>query len=245
MNAIVKLWQKLPRGLRICINLTGIAACLIALYTYIGAPTFSVEKDFRRAEKAHMVGPSEILGQVRLESGFDSYQQMIIADDGEGISFYCYDHVEGDEPALIYRQKTGDITVLGAPYPAGSRMRTIKAQYPIFVFDSYPDAVRAEMDITLFAEYLGESFEKTYHLEATRMNSGYFQFILGITNRHGLGVEGHALKLCALFSGYEGKFYRDMAFPVTVRLYNESGKLLCSRESSISSVMTQQHSQME
>lgn len=243
MNAIVKFWRKLPRALRICINLLGIAGCFLALYTYVGAPTFSPEKDFRRMEKSNMVGPSEILATVKLESGFDSYQNMIIADAGDGVVFYCYDHVEQDDPVLVYREKTGDITVLGAPYPIDARTRMIKSQYPIYVFDDYPDAVRAEMDVTLFAEYFGESFEKTYSLTANRVNPGYFQFILGVTNRRGLGIEGYAIQLFALISGYEGKYYRDLAFPVTVRLYSESGKLLCERSLEVTSVMTQAHLQ--
>lgn len=243
MNAIVKFWRKLPRSLQICINLLGITACLLALYTYVGAPTFSVEKDFRRTEKSNMIGPSEILTTVNLESGFDSYRKMIIADDGDGIVFYCYDHVEFEEPSLIYREKTGDITVLGAPYPIDARTRMIKSQFPIYVFDNYPDAVRAELDVTLSAEYFGESFEKTYSLTANRVNDGYFQFILGVTNRRGLGIEGYAIQLFALISGYEGKYYRDMAIPVTVRLYNDSGKLLCERSLEVTSVMTQAHLQ--
>ncbi len=241
MDAIARTWKRIPRTIRLCINLLGITACLIALYTYFGAPTFSVEKDFRRMEKAHMVGPSEILTTVRLEAGFDSYQNMIVADDGDGVIFYCYDHVEFEEPALVYRKKTGDLTVLGAPYPQEARSRTIRCQYPIFLFDDYPDAVRAEMDITLSAQYFGESFEQTYHLTANRVNEGYFQFILGISNRYGLGIEGYAVQMVTMFSGYDGKFYQDLSFPVMVKLYNEAGKLLCHRELAITTVMTQAH----
>lgn len=243
MNAIVKFWRKIPRGVRIGINLLGIAICILAVYTYVGAPTSSVEADFRRYEKSNMVGPSEILATVNLETGFDSYQKMIIGDDGDGVVFYCYDHVEQDDPVLIYREKTGDITVLGAPYPIDARTRMIKSQYPIYVFDNYPDAVRAEMEVTLSAEYFGESFEKTYSLTANRVNDGYFQFILGTTNRRGLGIEGYAIQLFALISGYEGKYYRDLSIPVTVRLYNDSGKLLCERSLEVTSVMTQAHRQ--
>lgn len=243
INGLTKFWQKIPRSVRICINLLGITACLLALYTYFGAPTFSVEKDFRRLEKSNMVGPSEILATVNLESGFDSYQKMIIADDGAGIIFYCYDHVDQDDPVLIYREKTEDITVLGSPYPINTRTRMFKSQYPIYVFDEYPDAVRAEMDVTLSAEYFGETFEKTYSLTANRVHPGYFQFILGVTSRRGLGIEGYAIQLFALISGYEGKYYRDLAVPVTIRLYNDAGKLLCERSLEVTSVMTQQHLQ--
>lgn len=243
MNMLKKLWRRIPRFGRICINILGILICFLAIYTYIGAPTASVEAQFRRYEKSNMVGPSEILGNVNLESGFDSYRKMILADDGDGVIFYCYDHVDGEDPTLIYRKKTGNITVLGAPYPTNARTRMIKSQYPIYVFDDYPDAVRAEMEVTLYAEYFGESFEKTYSLTANRVNEGYFQFILGTTNRRGLGIEGYAIQLFALLSGYEGKYYRDMSIPVTVRLYNESGKLLCEQSLEVTSVMTQTHTE--
>lgn len=241
MKHLTQYWKRIPRGLRICINLLGIILCLLALYTYLDAPTFSVETLFRRYEKANMVGPCEILGDVRLEAGFDSYQRMLIAEDDSGVAFFCYDHVDGDDPKLIYRDKTGDITILGSPYPKESRLRTIKCQYPIFVFDDFPDAVRAEMDITLTAEYNGQSFEKTYSLTAYRSSPGYFQFVLGFTDPGGIGIEGYAIQTVALLSGYDGKYYQDLSFPVTLQLYDDSGRLICERSLEIVSVMTQAH----
>lgn len=241
MSQIKDFWRKIPRKGKICIQLVCIAFCLVAIYTFIGAPVFSVEAQFRRYEKSNMVGPSEILGTVNLERGYDSYQKMLIADDGDGIIFYCYDHVELDDPALIWRKKTGDITVIGAPYPTDARTRMIRSQYPVYVFDDYPEAVRAEMELTLTANYFNEAFEKTYSLTAKRTNPGYFQFILGTNNRYGLGIEGYAIQGFALISGYEGKYYRDWSVPVTVRLYSETGKLLCERSLEITSVMTQAH----
>lgn len=241
MSGIIKFWHRIPRKGRICIQIICILLCCLAIYTYIGAPVFSVEAQFRRYERSNMVGPSEILGTVNLETGFDSYQKMILADDGDGIIFYCYDHVELEDPQLIWRSKTSDITVLGAPYPTDARTRKIKSQYPVFVFDNYPDAVLAEMELTLTAEYFGESFEKTYTLTSKRTTPGYFQFILGTTNRRGLGIEGYAIQMFALISGYEGKYYQDWSVPVTVRLYNEANELLCERSLEITSVMTQAH----
>lgn len=241
MSEVKRFWLRIPRPLRVLIQAIGIIDCLLAVYTYVGAPVFSTEALFRRYEKSHMVGPSVILGDTPLETGFDSYQRMLIAEQEDGILFFCYDHVEKEDPALIYRKKTGDITIIGAPYPTKARTRMIKSQYPVFVFDDYPDAVRAELEITLTSQYFGESFEKTYTMESRRQNDGYFQFILGTTNRNGLGVEGYAIQTFALISGYEGKYYRDWTVPATVRLYNNTGKLICARSVDIASVMTQAH----
>lgn len=241
MKTLRKLWRGIPRKARIAIHICVIFLSLIALYTFFGAPTLSAAQAFRRYEKANMVGPAQILGTVKLEEGYGSYRQMLIADDGDAISLFFYDHAAHEDPKLIYREKTGDLTVLGAPYPTDARTRKTNCFYPIFLFDEYPEAVRAELELTLSAEYFGEGFEKTYSLTAQRSNPGYFKFLLRTYNRSGLGVEGYAIQVMALISGYEGKSFRDWSVPVTVKLYNEADELICERSLEITSVMTQAH----
>lgn len=238
------IWKRIPRKFRLPILGLGIAALVIALYTFAGSPTLTAEQEYRRAEKAHLVGPAEILGTVELETDLPSYWNMLVADDGDGIIFFCYghpDYTKWEATELIYREKTGDITVLGAPFPNEGREKTTIAKYPILVFDDYPEAVRAELDLTLQATYGGELFLKTYSMKSQRENAGYFQFTLGSVNPNGLGAEGHALHILALISGYGGRTFPEQTIPATVRLYNEADELICERSLEISSVVKQAH----
>lgn len=237
------IWKRTSRGFRIAVFCMGIALICAALYTFSNGPTLSLEQEYRRAEKAHLVGPAEILGTEELETAFPSYWNMLIADDGEGIIFFCYDydHSKLDQSELIYRKKTGDITVLGAPFPNEGREKTTVAKYPVFIFDNYPEAVYAELDITLRVNYDGERFRKTYQLHADRKNSGYFTFTLGSVNPEGLGAEGHALQVFALISGYGGRSFPELTIPATVRLYAADKTMICERTLEISSVVKQAH----
>jgi hypothetical protein len=111
----------------------------------------------------------------------------------------------------------------------------------VFVFDNYPEAVRAELDITLQATYAGEYFEKAYSLKSTRKNQGYFQFTLSAISPQGLGAEGYALQIFSLLSGYGGRSLPDAAIPATVRLYDKDDQLICAHTLEIVSVVEQAH----
>lgn len=243
------IWKRTPRKYRLPILWLGLAALLLALYTFAGSPTLTVEQKFRRAEKAHLVGPAEILGSIELESDIPSYQNMLIADDGDGIIFFCYNYAADlenfDQTELIYREKTGDITVLSAPFPNDSREHTTIAALPVFVFDNHPEAVRAELDITLQANYSGDYFEKDYFLKAKRNNQGYFQFTLGTANPQRLGPEGYAIQLLTLISGYGGRTISNSTIPATVRLYDAQDQLICEKCVEITSVVEQAHRNQE
>lgn len=239
------IWKRTPRKYRLPILWLVLAAVLLALYTFSGSPTVSIEQRFRRAEKAHLVGPAEILGSVELETDIPSYQNMLIADDGEGILFFCYNYAADlyhfDQTELIYREKTGDVTVLSAPFPNESREHTNVASLPVFVFDNYPEAVRAELDLTLSVTYKGKLFEKEYHLKAKRTQPRYFQFTLGCINPSGLGAEGYALQIFTLLSGYGGRAIPNTSIPATVRLYDAQDKLISEESLEITSVVEQAH----
>lgn len=240
-----KLWNRLSRPNRIWILVLGIICLLLMLYTFTGSPSLTIEPQFRRAEKAHLVGPSDILGYTELETDLrGGHWNMLIADDGEGVIFYCYAYSDPSkirDTELIYRKKTGDLTVLSAPYPQDDRTGLTTAALPVFLFDEYPEAVRAELDITLSITYRGEFFEKTYCLSSVRENPGYFQFTLSTANLQGLGIEGYAIQVLTLISTYGGRTMPDVSFPAAVRLYNSENELICEESLEITSVVQQAH----
>ena len=231
-----KLWNKLPRLFRGSVYVALSLAAAMAIYAFLGAPTTSLERQFRRAERAHMVGPGKILGTVALEADLGSYQSMLVAEDSEGVILYCYDHLRYDPPELVYREKTGDITVLCAPYPNENREQQTTAYLPVLVFADDPQAARAELELTLAVSYRGMDFEKTYRLEASREYEGFFLFRIVSHDARGLGLEGTALQRFAMISGYHSGTYSQLEIPATVRLYGEDGTLLAEKETLVRSV---------
>ena len=232
MNTVRTLWKKLPRTVRSSLYILLSLAALAAIYTFLGAPA-SAETQFRRAERAHMVGPGEILGTVDLEAELGSYRKMLLAETEEGVILYCYDHPAYQDTELIYREKTGSVTLLCAPYPDGSREYQVNPRVPVVLFDRYPDAVRAELDLTLSTLYMGQPFEKTYCLSSPRENSGYFLFYIVTHSPQGLGLQGIALQRFAMISGYRDP---DMTASATVRLYDAAGTLIAREDTQVRSI---------
>ena len=157
----MKLWKKLPRTLRGLVWMLLSLAAAVAIYTFLGAPVFSLEAQLRRAERAAMVGPGKILGQVDLEEGFGSYGKMLLAETPEGVIFFGYDHYFSEAPELVYREKTGDLTLLCAPWPNENREQQTTAFLPVVLFTDEARAVRAEAELTLTVAYRGQTFEKS------------------------------------------------------------------------------------
>ncbi len=73
---------------------------------------------------------------------------------------------------------------------------------------------------------MGEAFEKTYFLESQRENQGYFRFSLNVRKGGSLGAEGYALYTLRNITGYSTADTSDIAFPATVRLYDEIGQIV-------------------
>ena len=61
MTAIRRFFDRIPRRLRIAVDLALALALLLAGYIAAGCPAFGYESAFRRAEKAGMVGPSALM----------------------------------------------------------------------------------------------------------------------------------------------------------------------------------------
>lgn len=232
MKQLRILWQHIPRKSRIIVNILAIAATVLLIYISVGSPAFSVKNAFRRAEKANLVGPGEILAQLKPTS--TAYEHLILAEDSDGIILYGFDRWDPRNTTLVYREKTGNITVTAAPgntdFP---NMRT--AALPIFVFDNCTNAVQAELTLNLNTVWNDEIFEKTYHLTADRENDGYFSFLLSTQRIPSLGAEGYALHILQTLCSNSMADTRGYSIPATVRLYDEWGNLLIEEKLSICS----------
>ncbi len=237
-----KLLKKIPRWVKILWNILLLFCLAVLIYTFLGAPVSSLEAQFRRTEQAHMVGPGRILGTVGLELDMGSYRQMLVAETEEGVILYSFDHPMYDPPVLTYRPKTGDMTLLSAPYPKDSREKQTVSDLPLLLFDGCPEAASATMDLTLEITYRGETFREVYSMKAKREFESFFLFHINTRNPYGLRLEGTALQRVTLLGGYHSGGYYNMVIPAEVKLYGENGDLLETRTVELTSIphMTQQ-----
>lgn len=211
------------------------------LYVFSGCPAFTVEEQYRRAEKANLVGPAEILGTVELKDAYSVYDRLLLADDGEGVIMYLYRADDISNHRLVYREKMGEVTVPAAPSNDVFWWGRKEIEVPVLVFDSCPAAVRAELELELGCEFNGEEFQKTYSLESYREKQGYFLFSIRASASYELGAEGCALSTLAQVSGHDFASYVETAIPATVRLYDEAGAKVYEKSLYIRSVAGEAH----
>lgn len=259
MKAIKRFWGNIPRKVRICLDLLAILALLAVGYVLLGCPALSPEQHFRRLEKANLVGPAEIIEIAEIPNG--SYDHVLVADDGDAVILYCYNirNYRWDRGTFIYREKENGITVFPAPVQDFA-FDAMVIDLPVLLFHDSPNAVRAELELTL-GESLGimettweqggtvtsVPFEKTYFLEADQEIGGYFRFNLhaepegeyvirnGIEVWEATGKECQALRIFSRMIA-ENRMFLTESVPATVRLYDRNGELIIEEELTIRSV---------
>ena len=227
-------WKRLTRPVKVLILLIGSLVTSFLLYIFIGAPPLSDEQRYRRTEKAHLVGPAEILDIIELTPLYESsYEYMLIADTKDAVIMYLWNTQRNPSERLVYREKMGDVTVYAAPTAIWYELweRRPEIELPILLFDNYPQAVRAELDLTLSADKYGDyTFTKDYALEAQRKKTGYFCFYIQASDYSSSGDdEGAVLSSFSSFtSHYEISESIDIrtAIPAMVRLYDSKNNLI-------------------
>lgn len=236
-------WDRVSRKKKVLIYCFGIVASAFLLYIVKDAPT-DFENEFRRIEKAHLVGPGNVLGSIPIYGG--AYDQMLIAEDAQGIILYPYFNTRGGyDFELRYMEKTGDITFFAEPRELAYDWENIKEfSMTVGILDTYPQAVRAEIELTLRYQINADDpvFEKTYVLKSQREIPGLFAFVLSDSDPNGLGVKGEAMEmLMCLTDPQSSRLYYDCSIPAAVRLYGEGGTLLLAKETEIVSFARRAH----
>lgn len=232
----MKMWKNplrhLPRSVRAILNVLGTALLLFLFYLSIGSPAFTSEQQFRREEKSNLVGPAKILNTVSLEDySYYPYDKLLLATSAEGVTLFCYDEEKLERNEFVYRKKMGDITVLSFPGIGHSVETATYVRIPIILFDSFPEAVRAKMEIELIEKYSDETeFRKVYTLESERDVDGYFLFTLSASNLEQLGREGRAIwQLTNISDDNPFNNSPKVAIPITVRFFNQESSVICER----------------
>lgn len=263
-----RFWQRIPRKLRVCFNTLTIVLLIIAAYIFLDCPALTPVQQFRRLEKANLVGPSQIIEIVDLPNGL--HDHLLVADDGNGAILYQYDDFEFRWSGnLLYWEKSDGITIFPAPTHTFFGSDSYVIDLPILVFHNYPGAVRGELELTI-DEGLGirkteqetgaavhsEYFEKTYLMEADSDIDGYFRFNLHAESENWyvdsygqnwgrlLGNEGLALEtLCRMID--ENRSYLQAYVNATVRLYDVDNRLIIEKDLTIRSVNAEKYNRAQ
>lgn len=226
-----KGWLRLPKSVR---GMSGVLVCLLLLATvvlyvcWLMLPQIDPERAFRLEEKRILKGPSEILETVLLEGEY--YDRVILAEDVDGIAVYGYNSTNvTNEEKFAYYEKTGDITLVRLPLRYSGSYGIYPLKAAVAVFDNYPDAVRAQLDMTRCADAPlvndGE-YEDTWTciLEAERRNNRYFLFELNSGEDD--GTPEWEWKTSCLYEFFDGG---DHQYPATLRLYDAEGNLVLEK----------------
>lgn len=267
MKKLKCLWLNIPRQYRVVFNILATLLLLFSLYALLDCPAFTPEQKYRRMEKAELVGPAQILEVMDIETL--GYDQLLLAEDGDAIILFQSSDNPWDQGDLIYREKTGPITVLAAPNSRVGIATDSVIDLPVFVFHEYPGAVRAELELE-FGEGLdytevkwtyGEevtitTYEKTWYLESTEEKGGFFHFNIhaeadgryvdhyGTEVWETLGSEGYALEIFSRMTDSNGSYIHEY-IPATVRLYDENDTLIVEQNLNIRSVAGEIYAQRE
>ena len=209
---------------------------LLAVLAALSSRARREETRFRRAEKAALAGPSELLDRMDVPEDWPDvgYDRLLIGDDGEEILFYL--SREDGDGSLLRREKTDGLLLTPAPYwnPIRRAQWTKgEAVLPLFLFADDPAAVRAEVHIRLSAEI-------DVDLAQTRGGTGggddsvrkpFFLFRIPIPELRLRRAE--LLQELQETNAYSALGQGE--FPAVIRLYDGEGRLLETREYTVRS----------
>ena len=243
MKTIRRLWGNIPRKVRISLNLAAILLTAVTFYVCIGSPTFTLEQRFRRQEKAHLVGPGVIVDRTQWGL-YSDFTDMLVAETEHGVMFYGYwdqKYPLQDYDVFSYREKTGKLTFLAPPSLGFSwSFQDFGRTVPLYLFDDYPDAVRAEILVRVKGTHQVNNtktpLDMCFALSADRFSDGVFRFLLELEG-------GQPLKLAAAqmlteisttaeswpYANTRG-FYKEPHADIRIRLYDKDGNLIVEED---------------
>lgn len=224
--------DRIPRKTQVAVNILLMVVLPLLIYVFVGGPALSPEHGLRRAEKENLVGPGRILGIEEIDGMYSD--TLVIAKTEEGVILYTHweDAANPIDP-LVYREQTGDIMVCGVHQSLSSITPPDGDDLTVIVFDDYPEAVRAELNMQIFWEdrQTGQQWRYLYLLSGERTNQGYFRMDHDVQWHESFeNPENQAIHAFTNHAWNEA--YRAPAgeFPATVRLYDKNDTLICQRE---------------
>lgn len=224
-------WSQVSRPKKSLICMIGILLSVLTLYFLVEAPAFSRNLQFRRAEKANLIGPCEILGTEEIRfyrhDGTVDHEYLLVAQDDYGVALYpCHSNLCWHINPLIYREWRNEPLLLAYHRDTGAWTSRDSLELPLILFDNTPDAVRAEITLHLSVD----AFQKSYTLRAFRQQSGYFRFTLPFLHEDRSDSEAQALKTLTRISDPAQWASSQISVPYQLRLYDENGQLLIQQD---------------
>lgn len=240
------LFRRIPRPVKAIFCALCAIILAIAYYIALDCPTLFFRQEFRRAEKANLVGPSKIVDTMDDEYHRE-FDKMIVGETEYGICFfgrYGSSYSAGEHSGewnylFTYLEKTGDLTIAAAPNVWGPHwgfgVLEPSASIPVYVFTESSDAVKADITIrVLFVEEedIAEGkapYEEVFQAEAQRDENGFFRLWLFAETKNAVDAlftvsnigGGNAL-------GYPPDSNHEVI--ATVRLYDQNGNLTLEKE---------------
>ena len=247
---ITNPFKRIPRSLKAILCAVCVVVLAIAYYIALGCPT-TFRQEFRRAEKANLVGPSKIVDRVSAEE-YSEFQTMLVGETDHGILFFGRygESRSGSKHSgqwgyqFSYQEKTGDISF--AVPPIVYRIAGIY-DLPVYVFTEHKEAVRASISITVEGirtysqnnQTVETPFHEVFQAEAERDKKGFFCFWLSAQFSYSeddpFDLDNDTAYALSCLSDVRNKTPYDstkltMVIPITVTLYDADGNVLVTRE---------------
>ena len=223
------------RKLRFFLDALLTLALLLAVFAALSSRVRGEEARFRRAERADLAGPSEIIARLDVPEDWPvRYDRLLLGDDGEEIFFYLLR--ENGDGMLFRREKTGGMLL--TPVPCWNLLdsapwRGEEPCLPLLLFTEVP-AARAEVRLRLSEfwelELASEAGETGAEDGPERARFFLFRIPVPKNARHRKAeLLRELLETNAVSSPGQGEF------PATIRLYDEKNDLLETREYTVRS----------
>lgn len=234
--------RRIPKPVRACFWAVATLIMAVVYYIVLGCPTLTFEQEFRRAEKTHLVGPSNILATDEdTDSGLDN---LIIGETQEGMCIFArYTYSGGNTGKeetghfFNYLKKTDSVTLFAAPTGINWSFAEFQQTLPVYLVTSQPEAHLAKITIHIQGAYTKHTdwgsypsvYDQTFHAEASRSDTGIFVFDIEADRADGLSA------LWELSTVTGGNIYnipasKECTIAATVQLYDTDGNLILEKE---------------
>lgn len=224
----------LSRKWQVAINLLLIPVLLYGIYVFLGCPSFSLEQEYRRMEKANHVGPADILGTESVNGW--GMPQIVLGDAGDHVILASIIRPKDryfQASKMFSFPKTGDITVAAAPQDLHLSYGDKEHSLTLFIFDEYPQATHAKLDFELYWNGGSDpNYRKSYTLHAEREREGYFRMDLEFTQdkfREDPQFEA-ILQWNSVWNFPADWTPPEDAYPATVQLYDIEGNIVAEEK---------------
>lgn len=233
--------NRVPRPVKACVCAALVIMLAVVYYIALGCPTLTIKQEFRRAEKAHLIGPSTIVDTLSIEE-YEEFDRLLVGESAQGITFFGryrdqhpYENpLEEKQHYLHYVEKTGDMTLCAAPNVWGVFWENhgFRRTLPVYLFVEDPRAVRAEVSITVIGyrnPNQTDPFEVNFRGDASRSKDRFFRFTIHADQGDSLQALFYLSSLTGGNTSSVDAAWNADNITAVVRLYDNRDQLITER----------------